>query len=119
MSLESNIKTYTTIDDEIKRVRAEVKKLRTNKTSLEQHISSEMTQKELEEVSLQDETKIKMVTKTKKSNPFKKDNVMKCAVQLFGEEQSASLVKMIEELQQTSETTCIKRMNAKKRKQQD
>jgi len=119
MSLETNIKTYATIDDEIKRIRGEVKKLRTNKTSLEQHISSEMTQKELEEVSLQDETKIKMVTKTRKTNPFKKDNVMKCAVVLFGEEKSASLVKMIEELQETAESTCLKRMNPKKRKQQD
>jgi len=44
---------------------------------------------------------------------------MKCAVVLFGEEKSASLVKMIEELQETAESTCLKRMNPKKRKQQD
>lgn len=119
MSLENNIKTFASIDDEMKRMSVEMKQLRTNKTTLEENISNEMTQQEIDEVSCQDDTKVKMYTKKKTSNPFKKPNVESCAVKLFGEDKAKLLVKMIEDMQETEESTGLKRLNSKKRKQND
>jgi len=48
--MENTVKTFTEIDDEIKRIRGEIKTLRSNKISLESDISSHMNNNQLEEI---------------------------------------------------------------------
>ena len=54
--METTVKTFTEIDDEIKRIRGEIKTLRSNKISLESDISSHMDNNQLEEIDCADDT---------------------------------------------------------------
>jgi len=119
MSLENDIKTFANIDDEIKRLSEEMKVLRSNKGSLESTISNKMNEHSIEEVSCEDNTKVKVYTKRSVTNAFKKANVKSCATSLFGEDKAEALVKMIEDMQEVQESTGLKRLNAKKRKIQN
>lgn len=117
--LEKNIQAFSNIDDEMKKLSEELKVLRQNKGSLEATISSEMTENSIEEVVCEDETKVKVYTKRSTKNAFKKPNVQSCAIKLFGEDNADALVKMIEQMQETEESTGLKRLNHKKRKAND
>jgi len=111
MSLESSIKTFVQIDDELKRVATEVKVLRGNKVALEQTISEQMIQNHIEELDCRDNTKLKVYTKKSNPNVFTKSNVSECATLLFGEDRAEQLVNSIEERKETKESCSIKRMS--------
>jgi len=108
--MENTVKTFTEIDDEIKRIRGEIKTLRSNKISLESDISSHMNNNQLEEIDCADDTKVKKYTKKSIPNVYKKDNVEACSLLLFGEERTKTLMKMIEDKKEVKETVGIKRM---------
>jgi len=103
--METTVKTFTEIDDEIKRIRGEIKTLRSNK-----NISSHMNNNQLEEIDCADDTKVKKYTKKSIPNVYKKDNVEACSLLLFGEERTKTLMKMIEDKKEVKETVGIKRM---------
>jgi len=100
--METTVKSFTEIDDEIKRIRGEIKTLRSNKISLESDISSHMNNNQLEEMDCADDTKVKKYTKKSIPNVYKKV--------LFGEERTKALMKMIEDKKEVKETIGIKRM---------
>jgi len=102
--------TFVQIDNELKRVAEEVKSLKANKIALEQDISSQMVQNQIEEIDCKDKTKVKIYTKKSSPNVFTKPNVLSCATTLFGPEKAAALVALVEERKVTKETTGIKRM---------
>ena len=108
--MDTTIKSFAEIDDEIKRVRNEMKTLRSNKNALETDISSHMNTNQLEEIDCKDDTKVKKYTKKSISNVYKKDNVEACCVLLFGDERTKTLLKMIEDKKEVRETVGIKRM---------
>ena len=108
--MENTVKTFAEIDDEIKRVRNEIKTLRSNKVSLENDISSHMNNNQIEEIDCADDTKVKKYTKKSISNVYKKENVQECALLLIGEDRTNALLKMIEDKKEVRETTGIKRM---------
>jgi len=110
MSLETRINTFVELDDELKRVADEVKVLKTNKTALEEAISTQMVQHHIEELACKDDTKVKVYTKKSSPSVFTKPNVMQCAATLFGAEKADALVELIEQRKVTKETVCIKRM---------
>jgi len=112
--MDSTVKTFTEIDDEIKRIRNEIKTLRANKISLEGDISSHMNSNQIEEIDCQDDTKVKKYTKKSISNVYKKDNVHECSLLLFGEDRTNALLKMIEDKKEVRETTGIKRMKCQR-----
>lgn len=116
MSLETNVKTFAQIDDELKRVAGEVKALRANKTSLANDISSQMNQKQVEEIDCPGDTKVKKYTRKSSSNVFNKSNVEECALALLGADRTATLLKMIEDKKEVKESTGIKRMSSKRSK---
>ena len=110
MPLDTNLRTFVEIDNELKRVAEEVKALKANKVALEEDISTQMVQNQIEELDCKDQTKVKIYTKKSCPSVFTKPNVFECAVTLFGREKAESLVKLIEERKKTKETVCIKRM---------
>lgn len=116
MSLESRIKTYVEIDDELKRVADEVKILKSNKVALEEDISNQMVQHHIQELDCKDQTKVKVYTKKSSPNVFTKPNVIECAITLFGSDKTDELVNLIEERKRTKETTGIKRMAATRKR---
>jgi len=109
--MDNTVKTFTEIDDEINRMRHEIKTLRSNKVSLECDISSHMNSNQIEEIDCPDETtKVKKYTKKSISNVYKKENVESCSILLFGEDRTNALLKMIEDKKEVRESTGIKRM---------
>lgn len=115
-TLEANVKTYAKIDDELKRISEEVKALRANKNSIANDISSQMEQKQVQEVDCPGDTKVKKYTRKSSSNVFKKDNVEECALALLGADRTATLLKMIEDKKEVKESTAVKRMSSKRAK---
>ena len=109
-NMDNTVKTFTEIDDEIKRIRSQIKTLRTNKVSLESDISTHMNTNQIEEIDCTDDTKVKKYTKKSISNVFKKENVESCSILLFGEERTKALIQMIEDKKEVRETVGIKRM---------
>lgn len=116
MSVETTVKTFTEIDDELKRISEEIKSMKANKVSLENDISSHMDRNELDEMDCSDNTKVKKYTKKSVSNVFKKPNVEECSLLLFGKERTEALIKMIEEKKEVRESVGIKRMATKRQK---
>lgn len=116
MSVENTVRTFTEIDDELKRVAEEIKSLKANKISLENDISSHMDRNELDEMDCSDNTKVKKYTKKSVSNVFKKPNVEECALLLFGADRTEALIKMIEEKKEVRESVGLKRMSTKRQK---
>ena len=109
MSFARSVEEFIAVDDEIKRIAQEAKELRKNKTVLEGAISSHMLDNELDEGRFEEST-VKVVKKRKCSNAFTKSNVLQCALTLFGSERADSLVKMVEDMQETTESHGIKRL---------
>lgn len=116
MSVQNTVKSFTEIDDELKRVAEEIKSLKANKISLENDISSHMDLNELDEIDCSDNTKVKKYTKKSVSNVFKKANVEECSLLLFGSERTEALIKMIEEKKEVRESIGLKRMATKRQK---
>ena len=108
--MDNTVKTFTEIDDEIKRIRSQIKTLRANKVSLESDISTHMNTNQIEEIDCTDDTKVKKYTKKSISNVFKKENVESCSILPFGEERTKALIQMIEDKKEVRETVGIKRM---------
>lgn len=113
MSFTRSLGEFLAVDDEIKRVSQEAKELRRNKTVLEDAISCHMLDNDLDEGKFEAST-VRVVKKQKSNNAFTRSNVQQCALTLFGAESAESLLRMIDDLKQTTESHGIKRMRCEK-----
>lgn len=111
MTFKRSLEEFLAVDDEIKKMSGESKELRKNKKILEDAISTHMLDNQLEEESFET-SRVKVFHKKSSSNAFTKSNVHDCALTLFGAERAGSLVRMIEELKETTESSGIKRLRA-------
>lgn len=111
MSFTRSLQEYIAVDDEIKRLSTEAKGLRKNKNVLEDAISSHMLDNELDEGKCEDAT-VRVVKKKKSTNTFTRSNVQQCALTLLGAEKTDALVRMIDDLKETTESHGIKRLRA-------
>lgn len=111
MSFTRSLEEYIAVDDEIKRLSTEAKELRKNKNVLEDSISSHMLENELDEGRIQEAT-VRVVKKKKTTNTFTRSNVQQCALTLLGAEKTEALVRMIDDLKETTESHGIKRLRA-------
>jgi len=112
MSFTRSIGEFVAVDDEIKRVTQEAKELRKNKRVLEDAISEHMISNDLEEGRFET-TALRVVKKNKSTNAYTRANVRECAMTLLGSEKTEALLKMVDELKQTTESNGIKRIRAK------
>lgn len=111
MSFARSLGEYIAVDDEILKLSTEAKELRKNKHVLEEAISSHMLDNELDEGKFEDAT-VRVVKKKKTTNTFTRSNVQQCALTLFGAEKTDALVRMIDDLKETTECHGIKRLRA-------
>ena len=111
-NFEGRLRTFVEIDDELKRVANEVKKLKQSKVDLETALSEHMVQNEIIEHSCMDNTKIKVYTKKSTSNVYTKPVVYECATTLFGASQADALVRLVEEQKEVRQSTGLKRMSS-------
>lgn len=112
MSFTRSIGEFVAVDDEIKRVTQEAKELRKNKRVLEDAISEHMISNDLEEGRFESSA-LRVVKKNKSTNAYTRNNVRECAMTLFGSESTEALLKMIDDMKQTTELNGIKRTRAK------
>jgi len=109
-SFENSLNTYVKIDDELKKVSDEAKKLKKNKIELESKINTYMVENEIGEHFCTDSSRIKIYTKKSTKNYFNRSGVYECAHNLFGSEKADALIAMIDEKKEINESTGLKRL---------
>ncbi len=109
MTFKRSLEEFIAVDDEMKKMSAESKELRKNKKILEDAISNHMVDNDLEEQSFE-QSRVKVFKKKTSSNSFTRANVTECALLLLGSEKCDALIKMIDGLKETTESTGIKRI---------
>ena len=110
VSFETTLKTYLEIDDELKKIAAEAKILRKNKSALEAAISTHMVENDIGEHRCTDTSRIKIFTKKSTKSAYNKSGVYECAQVMLGSDKAAALISMLEEKKDVRESTGLKRM---------
>lgn len=103
-----HVDVFFKLDDELRGVSKEIKDLKSNKLSVEERIATHMHEHDIPE-TISSSGKIR-VYKSKSSSPMNKALVEKSATELFGADQSARLMKYIEEKREVTEKIKIKRV---------
>lgn len=109
MSFSEDVTVFFKLDDELKGVSKGIKDIRTNKTTIEERITTHMEQNDLPE-TVSTGGKIK-IYKSKSTTPITKTMIQESAVELFGAEKADLLMKHIESKRETTEKVRIKRVN--------
>ncbi|CAM9091125.1 unnamed protein product [Ectocarpus sp. 12 AP-2014] len=105
-----HVDVFFKLDDELRDVSDEIKGLKSSKLSLEGQIAKHMHENDIPE-TISPSGKIK-VYKSKSSAPMNKALIEEAAVELFGSDQAARLLKHIEEKRVIVEKIKIKRVGA-------
>lgn len=114
MSLEQSLATFVEVDNELKRVAEEAKLLRKNKSALEEAITLHMVKHEIEEKICTDDSKVKVVKKKTTKSGFTKAGVSECAELLLGVDKARTLMAMIEDKKDVTESFALKRSSTRK-----
>ena len=109
-SFKRSVEQFITLDDKIKSITQEARGLRQSKHALEDAISTHLLDNDAHPHGA---IPVKVVTKKKVTNAFTRSNVEDCALHLFGADGAEKLMQQIEELKETTESHCIKRLHTK------
>lgn len=105
-----NVDVFFKLDDELRGVSDEIKGLKSSKLSLEGRIAKHMHENGIPE-TISPSGKIK-VYKSKSCAPMNKTLIEEAAAELFGSDQTARLMKHIEQKRAVVEKIRIKRIGA-------